>query len=104
MRGSLPPRRRKAIGGESRTAGEAEQPLHKRCQRHEEPGSHSRRESAPVHGQFCMQNIGDVKNFEAAGGHRGAPSCTHICYAENTDDAEDEDEVSCEEGPRGGER
>ncbi|XP_054551827.1 FERM and PDZ domain-containing protein 4 isoform X2 [Talpa occidentalis] len=41
-------------------------------------------------------NIGDVKNFEAAGGLE-EPLLRDICYAENTDDAEDEDEVSCEE-------
>ncbi|XP_027970810.1 FERM and PDZ domain-containing protein 4 isoform X2 [Eumetopias jubatus] len=41
-------------------------------------------------------NIGDVKNFEAAEGIE-EPLLHDICYAENTDDAEDEDEVSCEE-------
>ncbi|XP_012585782.1 PREDICTED: FERM and PDZ domain-containing protein 4 isoform X2 [Condylura cristata] len=41
-------------------------------------------------------NIGDVKNFEAAGGLE-EPLLHDICYAENADDAEDEDEVSCEE-------
>ncbi|XP_054976188.1 FERM and PDZ domain-containing protein 4 isoform X1 [Sorex araneus] len=41
-------------------------------------------------------NIGDVKTFEAAGGIE-EPLLHDICYAENTDDAEDEDEVSCEE-------
>ncbi|XP_020936281.1 FERM and PDZ domain-containing protein 4 isoform X3 [Sus scrofa] len=41
-------------------------------------------------------NIGDVKNFEAAEGVE-EPLLHDICYAENTDDAEDEDEVSCEE-------
>ncbi|KAG8519776.1 FERM and PDZ domain-containing protein 4 [Galemys pyrenaicus] len=41
-------------------------------------------------------NIGDVKSFEAAGGLE-EPLLHDICYAENTDDAEDEDEVSCEE-------
>ena len=41
-------------------------------------------------------NIGDVKNFEAAQGIE-EPLLHDICYAENTDDAEDEDEVSCEE-------
>ncbi|KAM5289558.1 FERM and PDZ domain-containing protein 4 isoform 2-T2 [Glossophaga mutica] len=41
-------------------------------------------------------NIGDVKNFEATQGIE-EPLLRDICYAENTDDAEDEDEVSCEE-------
>ncbi|XP_003511851.1 FERM and PDZ domain-containing protein 4 isoform X1, partial [Cricetulus griseus] len=41
-------------------------------------------------------NIGDVKNFEAPEGIE-EPLLHDICYAENTDDAEDEDEVSCEE-------
>lgn len=41
-------------------------------------------------------NIGDVKNFEAAEGIE-EPLLHDICYAENTDDVEDEDEVSCEE-------
>ncbi|KAL6078650.1 hypothetical protein STEG23_032186, partial [Scotinomys teguina] len=41
-------------------------------------------------------NIGDVKNFEAPAGIE-EPLLHDICYAENTDDAEDEDEVSCEE-------
>ncbi|XP_042638336.1 FERM and PDZ domain-containing protein 4 [Orycteropus afer afer] len=41
-------------------------------------------------------NIGDVKNFEATEGIE-EPLLHDICYAENTDDAEDEDEVSCEE-------
>ncbi|XP_036127113.1 FERM and PDZ domain-containing protein 4 [Molossus molossus] len=41
-------------------------------------------------------NIGDVKNFEATQGIE-EPLLHDICYAENTDDAEDEDEVSCEE-------
>ncbi|KAM6151872.1 FERM and PDZ domain-containing protein 4 isoform 2-T2 [Rhynchocyon petersi] len=41
-------------------------------------------------------NIGDVKNFEGAEGIE-EPLLHDICYAENTDDAEDEDEVSCEE-------
>nr|XP_044996701.1 FERM and PDZ domain-containing protein 4 isoform X3 [Jaculus jaculus] len=41
-------------------------------------------------------NIGDVKNFEAPEGI-AEPLLHDICYAENTDDAEDEDEVSCEE-------
>nr|XP_036876466.1 FERM and PDZ domain-containing protein 4 isoform X1 [Manis javanica] len=41
-------------------------------------------------------NIGDVKNFEVAEGIE-EPLLHDICYAENTDDAEDEDEVSCEE-------
>ncbi|XP_007517530.1 FERM and PDZ domain-containing protein 4 isoform X1 [Erinaceus europaeus] len=41
-------------------------------------------------------NIGDVKNFEAAEGIE-EPLLHDICYAENPDDAEDEDEVSCEE-------
>lgn len=41
-------------------------------------------------------NIGDVKNFEAAQGIE-EPLLHDICYAENADDAEDEDDVSCEE-------
>uniref|UniRef100_A0A2K6G5S7 FERM and PDZ domain-containing protein 4 n=1 Tax=Propithecus coquereli TaxID=379532 RepID=A0A2K6G5S7_PROCO len=41
-------------------------------------------------------NIGDVKSFQAAEGIE-EPLLHDICYAENTDDAEDEDEVSCEE-------
>ncbi|XP_074048555.1 FERM and PDZ domain-containing protein 4-like [Macrotis lagotis] len=41
-------------------------------------------------------NIGDGKNFEAAEGIE-EPLLHEICYSENTDDAEDEDEVSCEE-------
>ncbi|XP_075395276.1 FERM and PDZ domain-containing protein 4 [Tenrec ecaudatus] len=41
-------------------------------------------------------NIGDVKNFEATEGIE-EPLLHDICYSENTDDAEDEDEVSCEE-------
>ncbi|EPY74580.1 FERM and PDZ domain-containing protein 4 [Camelus ferus] len=41
-------------------------------------------------------NIGDVKGFEATEGI-AEPLLHDICYAENTDDAEDEDEVSCEE-------
>ncbi|XP_043851104.1 FERM and PDZ domain-containing protein 4 isoform X3 [Dromiciops gliroides] len=41
-------------------------------------------------------NISDTKNFEAAQGIE-EPLLHEICYAENTDDAEDEDEVSCEE-------
>ncbi|KAM9180521.1 FERM and PDZ domain-containing protein 4 isoform 2-T2 [Dugong dugon] len=41
-------------------------------------------------------NIGDVKNFGATEGIE-EPLLHDICYAENTDDAEDEDEVSCEE-------
>ncbi|XP_073920247.1 FERM and PDZ domain-containing protein 4 isoform X5 [Castor canadensis] len=41
-------------------------------------------------------NIGDVKNFEAPADIE-EPLLHDICYAENTDDAEDEDEVSCEE-------
>lgn len=41
-------------------------------------------------------NIGDVKSFEATQGIE-EPLLHDICYAENTDDAEDEDEVSCEE-------
>ncbi|XP_019601858.2 FERM and PDZ domain-containing protein 4 isoform X2 [Rhinolophus sinicus] len=41
-------------------------------------------------------NIGDVKNFEATQ-EIEEPLLHDICYAENTDDAEDEDEVSCEE-------
>ncbi|XP_004635095.2 FERM and PDZ domain-containing protein 4 isoform X2 [Octodon degus] len=41
-------------------------------------------------------NIGDVKNFEAPEGIE-EPLLHDICYAENTDDAEEEDEVSCEE-------
>ncbi|XP_066212899.1 FERM and PDZ domain-containing protein 4 isoform X1 [Saccopteryx leptura] len=41
-------------------------------------------------------NIGDVKNFEATQGIE-EPLLHDICYAENTDDAEEEDEVSCEE-------
>ncbi|XP_017658608.1 FERM and PDZ domain-containing protein 4 isoform X3 [Nannospalax galili] len=41
-------------------------------------------------------NIGDVKNFEAPEGIE-EPLLHDICYADNTDDAEDEDEVSCEE-------
>ncbi|XP_050997455.1 FERM and PDZ domain-containing protein 4 isoform X6 [Acomys russatus] len=41
-------------------------------------------------------NIGDVKNFEAPAGIE-EPLLHDICYAETTDDAEDEDEVSCEE-------
>ncbi|XP_008569524.1 PREDICTED: FERM and PDZ domain-containing protein 4 isoform X1 [Galeopterus variegatus] len=41
-------------------------------------------------------NIGDVKNFEATQGIE-EPLLHDICYAENADDAEDEDEVSCEE-------
>ncbi|ELK17712.1 FERM and PDZ domain-containing protein 4 [Pteropus alecto] len=41
-------------------------------------------------------NIGDVKHFEATQGIE-EPLLHDICYAENTDDAEDEDEVSCEE-------
>ncbi|XP_012662609.1 FERM and PDZ domain-containing protein 4 isoform X2 [Otolemur garnettii] len=41
-------------------------------------------------------NIGDVKNFQATEGIE-EPLLHDICYAENTDDVEDEDEVSCEE-------
>nr|XP_012640276.1 FERM and PDZ domain-containing protein 4 isoform X2 [Microcebus murinus] len=41
-------------------------------------------------------NIGDVKSFQATEGIE-EPLLHDICYAENTDDAEDEDEVSCEE-------
>ncbi|XP_071069027.1 FERM and PDZ domain-containing protein 4 isoform X3 [Dasypus novemcinctus] len=41
-------------------------------------------------------NIGDVKSFEAPEGIE-EPLLHDICYAENADDAEDEDEVSCEE-------
>ncbi|CAK6450667.1 unnamed protein product [Pipistrellus nathusii] len=41
-------------------------------------------------------NIGDVKSFQASPGIE-EPLLHDICYAENTDDAEDEDEVSCEE-------
>ncbi|XP_008263269.3 LOW QUALITY PROTEIN: FERM and PDZ domain-containing protein 4 [Oryctolagus cuniculus] len=41
-------------------------------------------------------NIGDVNHFEAPEGME-EPLLHDLCYAENTDDAEDEDEVSCEE-------
>ncbi|XP_077001513.1 FERM and PDZ domain-containing protein 4 [Tamandua tetradactyla] len=41
-------------------------------------------------------NIGDVKSFEATQGIE-EPLLHDICYSENADDAEDEDEVSCEE-------
>ncbi|XP_006892431.1 PREDICTED: FERM and PDZ domain-containing protein 4 isoform X2 [Elephantulus edwardii] len=53
-------------------------------------------ESIQLVANSVYANIGDVKNFEAAEGIE-EPLLHDICYAENTDDAEDEDEVSCEE-------
>uniref|UniRef100_G1PL70 FERM and PDZ domain containing 4 n=1 Tax=Myotis lucifugus TaxID=59463 RepID=G1PL70_MYOLU len=53
-------------------------------------------ENIPFGENSVYANIGDVKSFEAAPGIE-EPLLHDICYAENTDDAEDEDEVSCEE-------
>lgn len=53
-------------------------------------------ESIPFGENSVYANIGDVKSFEATPGIE-EPLLHDICYAENTDDAEDEDEVSCEE-------
>ncbi|XP_059535114.1 FERM and PDZ domain-containing protein 4 isoform X2 [Myotis daubentonii] len=53
-------------------------------------------ENIPFGENSVYANIGDVKSFEATPGIE-EPLLHDICYAENTDDAEDEDEVSCEE-------
>lgn len=45
---------------------------------------------------FVYVNIGDVKNFEVVEGIEEF-FLYDICYVENIDDVEDEDEVSCEE-------
>lgn len=53
-------------------------------------------ENMPFGENSVYANIGDVKSFEAASGIE-EPLLHDICYAENTDDAEEEEEVSCEE-------
>ncbi|XP_038613268.1 FERM and PDZ domain-containing protein 4 isoform X2 [Tachyglossus aculeatus] len=53
-------------------------------------------ESIQFEANSVYANISDGKNFGAAEGIE-EPLLHDICYAENADEAEDEDEVSCEE-------